>query len=54
MHAPPHPQALQIVNLVSSHPRVSKLEFFIALALVARAQSGKGLPCSVLLAPCLV
>ena len=33
---------LQIVNLVSSRPRVSKLEFFVALALVALAQSGKG------------
>jgi hypothetical protein len=36
-------KALQIVNLVSSRPRVSKLEFFIALALVALAQSGKGM-----------
>jgi sorting nexin-8 len=35
---------LQIVNLVSSRPRVSKLEFFVALALVALAQSGKGEP----------
>ncbi|KAF8573329.1 hypothetical protein K439DRAFT_1375705 [Ramaria rubella] len=33
----------RIVNLVSSRPRVSKLEFFIALALVALAQSGKDL-----------
>ena len=33
---------LQIVNLVSSRPRVSKLEFFVALALVALAQSGNG------------
>jgi len=33
----------QIVNLVSSRPRVSKLEFFVALALVALAQSGKGM-----------
>ncbi|KAJ7247656.1 hypothetical protein B0H12DRAFT_1124939 [Mycena haematopus] len=31
----------KIVNLVSSRPRVSKLEFFIALALVALAQAGK-------------
>ncbi|KAJ2918656.1 hypothetical protein MD484_g1790, partial [Candolleomyces efflorescens] len=31
----------KIVNLVSSKPRVSKLEFFVALALVALAQSGK-------------
>ncbi|TRM65617.1 hypothetical protein BD626DRAFT_398892 [Schizophyllum amplum] len=31
----------RIVNLVSSRPRVSKLEFFVALALVALAQSGK-------------
>ncbi|KAJ7577075.1 hypothetical protein C8J56DRAFT_799466 [Mycena floridula] len=31
----------KIVNLVSSRPRVSKLEFFVALALVALAQSGK-------------
>ncbi|KAF8517893.1 hypothetical protein BU17DRAFT_49345 [Hysterangium stoloniferum] len=31
----------RIVNLVSSQPRVSKLEFFIALALVALAQAGK-------------
>ncbi|KAF8202327.1 hypothetical protein BJ912DRAFT_1037941 [Pholiota molesta] len=31
----------RIVNLVSSKPRVSKLEFFVALALVALAQSGK-------------
>ena len=30
------------MNLVSSRPRVSKLEFFVALALVALAQSGKG------------
>ncbi|EEB86772.1 hypothetical protein MPER_16147, partial [Moniliophthora perniciosa FA553] len=30
-----------IVNLVSSRSRVSKLEFFVALALVALAQSGK-------------
>ena len=29
--------ALQIVNLVSARPRVSKLEFFVALALVALA-----------------
>ncbi|KAI5118686.1 hypothetical protein M0805_003623 [Coniferiporia weirii] len=33
----------RIVNLVSSRPRVSKLEFFVALALVALAQSGKDL-----------
>jgi sorting nexin-8 len=33
----------RIVNLVSSRPRVSKLEFFVALALVALAQSGKGM-----------
>jgi sorting nexin-8 len=33
---------VQIANLVSSRPRVSKLEFFVALALVALAQSGKG------------
>lgn len=33
---------IQIANLVSSRPRVSKLEFFVALALVALAQSGKG------------
>lgn len=32
----------QIVNLVSSRSRVSKLEFFVALALLALAQSGKG------------
>lgn len=32
----------QIVSLVSSRTRVSKLEFFVALALVALAQSGKG------------
>lgn len=32
----------QIVNLVSTKPRVSKLEFFVALALVALAQTGKG------------
>ncbi|KIM44744.1 hypothetical protein M413DRAFT_442700 [Hebeloma cylindrosporum] len=31
----------KIVNLVSSRPRVSKLEFFVALALVALAQTGK-------------
>ncbi|KAF9454352.1 hypothetical protein P691DRAFT_693036 [Macrolepiota fuliginosa MF-IS2] len=31
----------RIVNLVSSRPRVSKLEFFVALALVALAQGGK-------------
>ncbi|KAI0057256.1 hypothetical protein BV25DRAFT_1451241 [Artomyces pyxidatus] len=31
----------KIVNLVSSRPRVSKLEFFVGLALVALAQSGK-------------
>ncbi|KAF8555975.1 hypothetical protein OG21DRAFT_1409983 [Imleria badia] len=31
----------RIVNLVSSKPRVSKLEFFVALALVALRQSGK-------------
>ncbi|ETW78740.1 hypothetical protein HETIRDRAFT_50485 [Heterobasidion irregulare TC 32-1] len=31
----------KIVNLVSTRPRVSKLEFFVALALVALAQSGK-------------
>ncbi|KAJ7658108.1 hypothetical protein B0H17DRAFT_1171897 [Mycena rosella] len=31
----------RIVNLVSSRPRVSKLEFFVALALVALAQAGK-------------
>ncbi|KAF9075303.1 hypothetical protein BDP27DRAFT_1461622 [Rhodocollybia butyracea] len=31
----------KIVNLVSSKPRVSKLEFFVALALVSLAQSGK-------------
>ncbi|KDQ61722.1 hypothetical protein JAAARDRAFT_172106 [Jaapia argillacea MUCL 33604] len=30
----------RIVNLVSSRPRVSKLEFYVALALVALAQSG--------------
>ena len=36
-------RALQIVNLVSTRPRVSKLEFFVALALVALAQSGKGI-----------
>lgn len=34
--------SLQIVNLVSSRPRVSKLEFFVALALVALAQQEKG------------
>ncbi|KAG2011874.1 MVP1 domain-containing protein [Coprinopsis cinerea AmutBmut pab1-1] len=31
----------KIVNLVSTKPRVSKLEFFVALALVALAQQGK-------------
>ncbi|KAH9941503.1 hypothetical protein B0H21DRAFT_869618 [Amylocystis lapponica] len=31
----------KIVSLVSSRPRVSKLEFIVALALVALAQSGK-------------
>jgi sorting nexin-8 len=31
----------KIVNLVSSKPRVSRLEFFVALALVALAQAGK-------------
>ncbi|KAI0322771.1 hypothetical protein OF83DRAFT_1048610 [Amylostereum chailletii] len=31
----------KIINLVSSRPRVSKLEFFVALALVALAQAGK-------------
>ncbi|KAF8216506.1 hypothetical protein K438DRAFT_1657825 [Mycena galopus ATCC 62051] len=31
----------RIVNLVSNKPRVSKLEFFVALALVALAQAGK-------------
>ncbi|KAF6761721.1 MVP1 domain-containing protein [Ephemerocybe angulata] len=31
----------KIVNLVSSKPRVSKLEFFVALALVAQAQNGQ-------------
>ncbi|KIY63578.1 hypothetical protein CYLTODRAFT_359731 [Cylindrobasidium torrendii FP15055 ss-10] len=31
----------RIVNLVSNRPRVSKLEFFVALALVALAQAGK-------------
>ncbi|KAF8596148.1 hypothetical protein BDV93DRAFT_611064 [Ceratobasidium sp. AG-I] len=31
----------RIVNLVSSRPRVSRLEFFVALALTALAQSGK-------------
>jgi len=31
----------KIVNLVSSRSRVSKLEFFVALALVALAQAGK-------------
>ncbi|PAV19659.1 sorting nexin mvp1 [Pyrrhoderma noxium] len=33
----------RIVNLVSTRPRVSKLEFFVALALVALAQSGRDL-----------
>ncbi|CAL1715044.1 unnamed protein product [Somion occarium] len=33
----------RIVSLVSSRSRVSKLEFFVALALVALAQSGKDL-----------
>ncbi|THH05409.1 hypothetical protein EW145_g4817 [Phellinidium pouzarii] len=33
----------RIVNLVSSRPRVSRLEFFVALALIALAQSGKDL-----------
>lgn len=37
----------QIISLVSSRPRVSKLEFFVALALVALAQSGKGVSCLV-------
>jgi hypothetical protein len=32
----------KIVNIVSTRPRVSKLEFFVALALVALAQTGKG------------
>ncbi|KAH9995130.1 hypothetical protein BJV77DRAFT_992702 [Russula vinacea] len=32
----------KIVNLVSTRPRVSKLEFFVALALVALAQKGQG------------
>lgn len=32
----------QIVNLVSSKPRVSTLEFFVALALVAFAQESRG------------
>lgn len=32
----------KIVSLVSSRSRVSKLEFFVALALVALAQMGKG------------
>ncbi|KAH9074842.1 hypothetical protein EDB83DRAFT_2353764 [Lactarius deliciosus] len=31
----------KIVNLVSTRPRVSKLEFFVALALVALAQAGR-------------
>lgn len=34
--------SVQIVSLVSSRPRVSRLEFFVALALAALAQSGKG------------
>ena len=34
---------VQIVNLVSSRPRVSKLEFFVALSLVALAQADKGM-----------
>jgi sorting nexin-8 len=34
--------SMQIVNLVSAKPRVSKLEFFVAVALVALAQAGKG------------
>ncbi|KAI9063893.1 hypothetical protein FKP32DRAFT_1571236 [Trametes sanguinea] len=33
----------RIVSLVSSRPRVSRLEFFVALALAALAQSGKDL-----------
>ncbi|KAI0731335.1 hypothetical protein C8Q76DRAFT_718528 [Earliella scabrosa] len=33
----------KIVSLVSSRPRVSRLEFFVALALAALAQSGKDL-----------
>lgn len=33
---------MQIVSLVSSRTRVSRLEFFVALALVGLAQSGKG------------
>ena len=33
---------IKIVNLVSSKPRVTKMEFFVALALVALAQQGKG------------
>ncbi|KAI0372696.1 hypothetical protein BV20DRAFT_990915 [Pilatotrama ljubarskyi] len=33
----------RIVSLVSSRPRVSRLEFFVALALAALAQSGKEL-----------
>jgi len=32
----------KIVNLVSTRPRISKLEFFVALALVVLAQTGKG------------
>ena len=32
----------KIVYIVSTRPRVSKLEFFVAFALVALAQTGKG------------
>ncbi|KAG9001468.1 Sorting nexin mvp1 [Tulasnella sp. JGI-2019a] len=39
----PHATIDRIVNLVSSRPRVSKLEFFVAMALVALAQQGKDL-----------
>ena len=33
----------KIVNLVSTRPRISKLEFFVALAQVVLAQTGKGM-----------
>lgn len=34
----------QIVNLVTSRPKVTKPEFFVAMALVGLAQQGKGQP----------
>lgn len=45
----PHPRIVtnrqvcpQIVSLVSSRPRVSRVEFYVALALAALVQGGKG------------